>query len=227
MAAMASCPNCHQGLGSDLTCTVLFISKQSTRFQVSRASLPRSDMYQPFSCSAARPFVTETIWLGRVNHLRNNLAHNAPDNLSVRAKADKLLALQIDEWVMALYETRKHDPLIKYKDSIKRWSGWIGPRKRDWISDQEDPHPPRRKVHPAPRGWGIYVAIAANGGGAQIDGYARIAWIKAGVSNPQYSPTAAANAALPSSSLIASSAASETTLAAQHSGSVWMAIRMR
>lgn len=127
---MASCPNCHPGRGSDLTCTVLFISKQSTRFQVIRASLPRSDMYQPFSCSAARPFVTETIWLGRVNHLRKNLAHNAPDNLAVRAKADKLLALQIDEWVMALYETHKHDPLIKYKDSIKKVVGLDRPEEK-------------------------------------------------------------------------------------------------
>ncbi len=74
--------------------------------------------------------MTETIWLGRVNHLRKNLAHNAPDNLAVRAKADKLLALQIDEWVMALYETHKHDPLIKYKDSIKKVVGLDRPEEK-------------------------------------------------------------------------------------------------
>ena len=77
----------------------------------------------------ARPFVTDAIWLGRVNNLRRILALNAPGNRAARAKADELLALQTDEWVMALYAKHKHDPLIKYKDSIKKVVGLDRPKK--------------------------------------------------------------------------------------------------
>ena len=78
----------------------------------------------------ARPYVTDAIWLGRVNNLRKILAHIAPDNRAARAKADELLALQTDAWVKALYETHKHDPLIKYKDSIKAVVGLDRPVKK-------------------------------------------------------------------------------------------------
>ena len=76
-----------------------------------------------------RPFVTDAIWLGRANNLRSMLAFNAPGNRAARTKADELLALQADEWVMALYATHKHDPLIKYKDSIKKVVGLRRPKK--------------------------------------------------------------------------------------------------
>lgn len=79
---------------------------------------------------ATRPFVTDAIWLGRVNNLRLNLALNAPRNRAAHAKADELLALQTDAWVKALYETHKHDPLIKYKDSIKAVVGLERPEEK-------------------------------------------------------------------------------------------------
>ena len=79
---------------------------------------------------AARPFVTDAIWLGRVNNLRRILALNAPGNRAARAKADELLALQTDEWVKALYATHKPDPLIKYKDSIKKVVGLDRPKEK-------------------------------------------------------------------------------------------------
>ena len=79
---------------------------------------------------ATRPFVTDAIWLGRVNNLRRILALNAPDNRVARAKADELLTLQTDQWVKALYETHKRDPLIKYKDSIKEVIGLDRPEEK-------------------------------------------------------------------------------------------------
>lgn len=78
----------------------------------------------------ARPFVTDAIWLGRVNKIRKMLAQNAPDNQFARAKADELLALQTDEWVKELYEVHKDDPLIKYKDSIKKVVGLDRPEEK-------------------------------------------------------------------------------------------------
>ena len=79
---------------------------------------------------AAKLFVTDAIWLGRVNNLRRILALNAPDNRVARAKADELLTLQTDQWVKALYETHKRDPLIKYKDSIKEVIGLDRPEEK-------------------------------------------------------------------------------------------------
>ena len=79
---------------------------------------------------AARPFVTDAIWLGRVNNLRKILSHIAPDNRAARAKAEELLALQTDEWVKGLYEKHRHDPLIKYKDSIKKVVGLDRPEEK-------------------------------------------------------------------------------------------------
>ena len=78
----------------------------------------------------ARPFVTDAIWLGRVNNLRSMLAFNAPSNRTARAKAEELLALQTDEWVMTLYAKHKSDPLIKYKDSIKKVVGLDRPKEK-------------------------------------------------------------------------------------------------
>ena len=79
---------------------------------------------------AARPYVTDAIWLGRVNNLRKILAHIAPDNRAARAKADELLALHTDDWIRELYKKHKHDPLIKYKDSIKKVVGLDRPEEK-------------------------------------------------------------------------------------------------
>ena len=78
----------------------------------------------------ARSFVTDAIWLGRVNSIRKMLAQNAPDNQAASAKADELLALQTDEWVKGLYEKHRHDPLINYKDSIKKVVGLDRPEEK-------------------------------------------------------------------------------------------------
>lgn len=78
----------------------------------------------------ARPYVTDAIWLGRVNKIKNSLALNAPGNKQAVAKADQLLALQTDQWVMELYKTHKDDPLIKYKDSIKKVVGLDRPTEK-------------------------------------------------------------------------------------------------
>ena len=78
----------------------------------------------------ARPFVTDAIWLGRMNNLRRILALNAPGNRAARAKADELLALQTDAWVKKLYKTHKDDSAIKYKDSIKKVVGLDRPTRK-------------------------------------------------------------------------------------------------
>lgn len=71
----------------------------------------------------SKPFVADSIWLGRMNRIGNILALNAPTNTLARSKANELMALQTDQWVMALYARYKDDPIIKFKDSIKKVVG--------------------------------------------------------------------------------------------------------
>ena len=78
----------------------------------------------------ARPYVTDAIWLGRVNNIRRILAQNAPGNHLARSRAKDLMDLQTDPWVMALYDTYRADPIIKFKDSIKQVVGLNRPTEK-------------------------------------------------------------------------------------------------
>ena len=71
----------------------------------------------------ARDYVTDSIWLGRVNRIQNCLTLNAPGNHDAKRKAAALMELQNDLWIMGLYMKHKDDPLIRYKDSIKQVVG--------------------------------------------------------------------------------------------------------
>ena len=99
-------------------------------FKTSVSCEPMLDGHIQRVIDDARPFVTDAIWLGLVNSIRKMLAQNAPDNQAASAKADELLALQTDEWVKGLYEKHRHDPLIKYKDSIKKVVGLDRPEEK-------------------------------------------------------------------------------------------------
>ena len=72
---------------------------------------------------AVRHYVTDSIWLGRVNRLRQTLAQNCPGDVEVKRKADQLLAEQTDDYLRELYCYYKDDLRIKFKDSIKKAAG--------------------------------------------------------------------------------------------------------
>ena len=76
---------------------------------------------------AVSPFVTDSIWLGRVNRLRQTIAINCPGDESIKALADQLLAEQTDDWILALYNNFKNNPIIRFKDSIKKVVGLMRP----------------------------------------------------------------------------------------------------
>ena len=76
---------------------------------------------------AVSPFVTDSIWLGRVNRLRQTIAINCPGDESIKALADQLLAEQTDDWILALYNNFKNNPVIRFKDSIKKVVGLMRP----------------------------------------------------------------------------------------------------
>jgi len=68
------------------------------------------------------PIVTDSIWLGKMNKVRNRLSVNgAPDD--ILKAADKLMEGQSDDLIIELYDTLKDNPKIKWKDSIKEVVG--------------------------------------------------------------------------------------------------------
>ncbi len=84
---------------------------------------PMLDLRIDVVIKAARPFVTDSIWLGRANQLRQNVAINRPGDGNAKSLANALLAAMTDEYIRGLYERYKGDPLIKFKDSIKKVVG--------------------------------------------------------------------------------------------------------
>lgn len=78
----------------------------------------------------ARPFVTDSIWLGRANQLRQIVAINRPGDVHARAMADALIRTVSDEHVRGLYARYRDDTVIKWKDSIKKVVGLARPTEK-------------------------------------------------------------------------------------------------
>lgn len=92
-------------------------------FQTSVSCEPMLDGRIDKVVDAVHPFVTDSIWLGKINRLRNILPQNCPGDAEAMCKGEKLMALQNDEAILALYDRYSNDPKIKWKDSIKNIVG--------------------------------------------------------------------------------------------------------
>jgi len=68
----------------------------------------------------ALPFVTETIWIGKMNHL-GRLLKNADAGL--RAAFQHVEAGQTDDIILSIYERHKGNPQIRWKESIRKVVG--------------------------------------------------------------------------------------------------------
>jgi DNA repair photolyase len=75
----------------------------------------------------ATPFITDTIWLGKANELKEYLVLNGHDTPEVMARADELIGWQSDENIRSLYQQFRDNPLIRWKDSIQAVVGLDGP----------------------------------------------------------------------------------------------------
>ena len=99
------------------------------RFATSVSCEPMLDKRVGEVVRATKPYVTDAIWLGRVNRLRQTLTINCPGDTEAMEKADQLLAEQTDDYLRELYRQYKADPQIKFKDSIKQAVGLVRPTK--------------------------------------------------------------------------------------------------
>lgn len=88
-------------------------------FQTSVSGEPMLDSNPDALIEAVQPYVTDSIWLGKVNRLRSILPLNClGDQESIR-RAEALIATQNDQTIHALYHRHRQNPIIKWKDSIK------------------------------------------------------------------------------------------------------------
>lgn len=92
-------------------------------FATSVSCEPMLDSRIDLVIEAVRPFVTDSIWLGRVNNLMNALALNCPGDEESRARGRALLAEMSDARMLALYDRYKSDPVVRFKDSVKKVAG--------------------------------------------------------------------------------------------------------
>ena len=76
------------------------------------------------------PHVTDTIWLGRANRLRQTLSLNCPNELQVMYAGQHLVDLWSDEAVKKLYKAVSKNPQIRWKDSLKKVLGMDRPTKK-------------------------------------------------------------------------------------------------
>lgn len=92
-------------------------------FQTSVSCEPMLDLHIDRVVRAAKPYVTDAIWLGRVNNLNTGVAINCPKDAATKQAAVALLAGQTDDYLLGLHQRYKADPQIRYKDSIKEVVG--------------------------------------------------------------------------------------------------------
>jgi DNA repair photolyase len=96
-------------------------------YETSVSCEPMLDADSDALVKAVRQYVTDSIWLGKINRLRSILPLNCPgDTVAVR-RGETLMATQNDTAIRALYRRHRTDPLIKWKDSIKRVVGITRP----------------------------------------------------------------------------------------------------
>lgn len=107
-------PNC-TGFEERLECLKLAHSKG---FKTSVSCQPMLDGDVDSVIEAVSPYVTENIFIGKVENLKVNLAQNHHNDEATLYKADQLLQIQSDENILRLYQTHKDNPLIIWEKNI-------------------------------------------------------------------------------------------------------------
>jgi len=99
-------------------------------FDISISCEPMLDTRIDRVINAVRPFEPRSVWLGMPNKLVQRASMCSGKDEAVKAKARSLAALFTDEFILALYERYKDDPMIKWKDSIKKIVGLERPTEK-------------------------------------------------------------------------------------------------
>lgn len=96
-------------------------------FHTSVSGEPMLDNNPDVLIATVRPYVTDSIWLGKINRLRNILPLNCPRDPEAFRRGEALMLTQSDSAIRSLYLHYSRDPMIKWKDSIKTIVGLSRP----------------------------------------------------------------------------------------------------
>lgn len=66
-----------------------------------------------------RQYVTEAIWIGKMNDVRKRMGINGDKTAQDIEAANKIIEEQDDTAILKIYETYQDDPMIRWKDSIR------------------------------------------------------------------------------------------------------------
>ncbi len=69
------------------------------------------------------PYITDAIWIGKVNRLAHSLKINGYTDIETKERANELLSFQLDNNIWKLYNQLSDNPKIKWKESIKKVVG--------------------------------------------------------------------------------------------------------
>ena len=95
-------------------------------FQTSISCEPMLDGNIEAVVKAVEPYVTETIWIGKMNKAKSRLTFNkAP--AAVMLAAERLIQQQCDANILALCKRLQGNRMIRWKDSIKKVVGIEAP----------------------------------------------------------------------------------------------------
>ena len=92
-------------------------------FQTSISAEPMLDDQIGVLISICRLYVTDAIWLGKMNNARTRCKINGYGDPETMAHLDLIEKWQSDESILDLYEQYHDDPIIKWKESIKEIVG--------------------------------------------------------------------------------------------------------
>lgn len=92
-------------------------------FQTSVSCEPMLDNNARNLIAQVSPYVTNSIWLGKMNRLLYRLRINGEDDPITIAKAEELIQLQSNGFIWGLYFRYKDNPKVKWKGSIKKVVG--------------------------------------------------------------------------------------------------------
>jgi DNA repair photolyase len=92
-------------------------------FKTSVSFEPMSDVTVEEIVSEIEPYITDSVWIGKMNHLLKRLNSNGTDDSETIQHATELIKSQSDENICNLYHRLTENPKIKWKESIKKVMG--------------------------------------------------------------------------------------------------------
>lgn len=98
--------------------SLIYAYKQGFKTSISCEPMLDNNVYALIN--ELSPYVNNKIWIGKVNKFRFNLRLNEETEIVTNQKAEQLIAWQSDENIVKLYNNLCTNPIIEWKESIKK-----------------------------------------------------------------------------------------------------------